>query len=194
MGTVVGLYALLRLKTAAPIERTVLRALGSEEQKAGSREQGAGSREQGRAWIAMGLAMVAAALAILEWIEPFYFVQDDNFANVLPGVLQGCRSMFRGGFPDFDPYQYMGMPNAGKGIFALFYPPTIASYAIARWVLGNENWTIDVFAAMHLLAGYVASFAAARMAGLRPAWPSPWESRSCSPATFCLSGEPGTPC
>ena len=39
--------------------------------------------------------------------------------------------MLHGEFPDFDPCQYMGMPNAGKGIFALFYPPTIVSYAAA---------------------------------------------------------------
>ena len=107
-------------------------------------------------------------MAILEFIQPYYFVQDDNFANVLPGVLQGCRSMVNGEFPDFDPSQYLGMPNAGKGIFALFYPPTIVSYGIARWVLRNENLTLDVFAAMHLLAGYVASYAAARKAGMRP--------------------------
>jgi hypothetical protein len=175
---VVGFFALLRLKAARPIERSILRAIGL----------GAASREQGRSqrslasspdltrktsglnlrWIALGLALVAASLAILERIQACYFVQDDNFANVLPGVLQGCRSMCRGDFPDFDPCQYLGMPNAGKGIFALFYPPTIASYGIARWVLGNENWTLDVFAAMHLLAGYVASYAAARVAGLRP--------------------------
>ena len=179
---VVCFFALLRLKAAARIERRVLRALG---RGAGSEEQGGSFRssntspaltltlsrkERGQnwRWIAAGLAVVAAALAILEWMQPYYFVQDDNFANVLPGVLQGCRSMCRGELPDFDPCQYLGMPNAGKGIFALFYPPTIVSYGIARWLLGNENWTLDVFAAMHLLAGYVASYAAARMAGLRP--------------------------
>jgi hypothetical protein len=175
---VVGFFALLRLKAARAVERRVLRALG---QGAGSREQGGRQRfslallarprsESGRdwRWIVLGLAVVAASLAILEWVEPCYFVQDDNFANVLPGVLQGCRSMCHGEFPDFDPCQYLGMPNAGKGIFALFYPPTIASYAIARWLLGDENWTLDVFAAMHLLAGYVVSYAAARRAGMRP--------------------------
>jgi hypothetical protein len=173
---VVGFFALLRLKGARPIERTVLRAMG---QGAGSGEQGvastegerrrAGEGERGQdwRWVATGLAVVAVAISILEWMQSYYFVQDDNFANVLPGVLQGCRSMCHGEFPDFDPCQYLGMPNAGKGIFALFYPPTIVSYAIARWVLGNENWTLDVFAAMHLLAGYVASYIAARKAGLR---------------------------
>ena len=163
LGSLVAFFALLRLKAAAAIERGILRALGSSV--AAKKSSHVGSWK----WIAAGLAVVAAALAMLEWIEPCYFVQDDNFANVLPGILQGCRSMFHGEFPDFDPCQFMGMPNAGKGLFTLFYPPTIVSYAIARYVLGNENWTLEIFAAMHLLAGYVASYAAGRMTGLRPA-------------------------
>ncbi len=173
LAIVVGFFALLRLKAAVLIEGRVLRALGgvgwTSESVQTSRDGLGGPSYVGSwTWIAAGLAVVAAALAILEWMQPYYFVQDDNFANVLPGVLQGCRSMCQGEFPDFDPCQYLGMPNAGKGIFALFYPPTIVSYAIARWLLGNEDWTLDVFAAMHLLVGYVASYAAARTAGLRP--------------------------
>ena len=117
-------------------------------------------------WILLGLATVASALVILESIEPYYFVQDDSYSNVLPGLLQGCRTVFRGEFPDFDPSQFMGLPGAGS---VLLYPPMLVSYCLARWGLGNEFWTLDVFAAMHLLAGYVALFAAARTLGLRPA-------------------------
>ena len=168
LGLIVGFYALLRLKAAAPIERAVLGALDATAEPDGL---GSPSYKPIRTWrwIALGLTVIAAALVILECIEPCYFVQDDNYANVLPGVLQGCRAMFRSEFPDFDPCQFIGMPNAGKGLNALFYPPTIVSYAIARYVLGNEYWTLDVFAAMHLLAGYVTSFFAARGAELRPA-------------------------
>ena len=107
---------------------------------------------------------MAIALAMLERIEPCYFVQDDNFSGVLPAVLHGCRALFQGEFPDFDPCQFMGVPSAGS----VLYPPTVVSYAIARWGLGNEYWTLEVFAAMHLLAGFLATFAAARTAGLRP--------------------------
>ncbi len=107
---------------------------------------------------------MAIALAMLERIEPCYFVQDDNFSGVLPAVLHGCRALFQGEFPDFDPCQFMGVPSAGS----VLYPPTVVSYAIVRWGLGNEYWTLEVFAAMHLLAGFLATFAAARTAGLRP--------------------------
>jgi hypothetical protein len=186
LAILVGFFALLRVKAARKIERRVLWALGAVGWTAGSvrhSQDGLGGPSYNRdgfggpsyraerswPWIALGLAIVAASIALLEWLEPCYFVQDDNFANVLPGILHGCRTMFRGEFPDFDPCQYMGMPSAGLGLNAIFYPPTIIAYAVARWGLGNENWTLEVFAALHLLGGYVASYAAARKAGLRPA-------------------------
>ncbi|MGO9108224.1 MAG: hypothetical protein ACLP9L_03230 [Thermoguttaceae bacterium] len=185
LAAVVGFCLLLRWKPVRSVERLVLETLGGPNSLDGpnpspSMERlipetlnqratdGARRPSQSWTWIVLGLATVAAALAILEWIEPCYFVQDDNFANVLPGILQGCRSIFHGEFPDFDPCQLMGMPAAGKGAFTLLYPPTIASYAIARWGLGNECYTLEVFAALHLLAGYLASYAAARAVGLQP--------------------------
>ena len=179
LAAVVGFYLILRWKSVRPLERLILAALSGRatDEESGSRvgfspparEGGLKPTLQSWKWILLGLATVAAALAMLEWIEPCYFVQDDNFANVLPAILQGCRSIFRGEFPDFDPCQLMGMPNAGKGLSTLLYPPTVVSYFIARWGLGNENYTLEIFAAMHLLAGYAASYAAARTVGLRPA-------------------------
>lgn len=161
LAAVVGFYLFLRRESARPLERSILEALSKPATDERSRPS------QSWTWIALGLATVVAALAMLEWIEPCYFVQDDNFAGVLPAILQGCRSLFHGEFPGFDPCQLMGMPGAGRGF--LLYPPMVVSYAIARWGLGNEYYTFEVFAALHVLAGYLASFAAARTAGLRPA-------------------------
>ncbi len=159
LAAVVGFYLCLRWKSVRPLERLIVKAFSRPV-----------ADEKGRpphswTWIAAGLATIAAALAILEWIEPCYFVQDDNFAASLPVALHDCRSLFQGEFPGFDPCQLMGMPSGG----CVLYPPTVVSYAIARWGLGNENYTFEVFAAMHLLAGYLSSFAAARTARLRPA-------------------------
>ena len=158
---VVGFYLLLRWKPLRSLERLILQTLSRPAVDDTIRPS------RSWTWIVLGLITVAVALVILECIEPFYFVQDDNFANMLPETLQGCRSIFHGEFPGFDPCQLMGKPGASAG--NLFYLPTVISYAIARWGLGNENYTLEVFAAMHLLAGYLASYAAARVAGLRPA-------------------------
>jgi hypothetical protein len=162
LATVTGFLLYLRRNSLRSVERLILETVGqpSPDVEAGRRP----ARSWG--WIVLGLATVAAALGILEAIEPCYFVQDDNFAGVLPAILQGCRSLFHGEFPNFDPCQLMGTSGTGS---SMLYLPTVASYAIARWGLGNENYTLEVFAAMHLLLGYVASFAAARIVGLRPA-------------------------
>jgi hypothetical protein len=158
---IAGFYFMLRLKSARGLEAALLESLDAPIS--------GGEDRQPRSWpwIVLGLATVAVALCILEAIEPFYFVQDDSFSNVLPGILQACRTVFRGEFPEFDPCQFMGIPSAGAGL--IFYPPVLISYAIARWGMGNENYTLELFAAFHLLAGYVASFAAARVLRMRPA-------------------------
>jgi hypothetical protein len=159
LAAVVGFYLYLRRKAVRPLECLILEALSEPVEPAPA-------PARSWLWIVLGLATVAAALCIVEAVEPFYFVQDDNFSAVLPVLTQSCRSIFQGEFPDFDPYQLMGGPGAGA---ALLYLPTVASYAVARWGLGNENFTLEVFAALHLLLGYLASFAAARLIGLRPA-------------------------
>lgn len=181
---VVGFCLFLRRKSVRPVERLLLDALGGPGTRCGAGVSPAlGNRTRGRVpggtmddtirpvrswtWIALGLATVAVALAMLEWIEPFYFVQDDNFANGLPQTVLGFRSIIRGEFPGLNPCQLMGVPGAGDGSF--FYPPNFLAYGLARWGLGNEYYMLDVLAAIHLMAGFLASFAAARTAGLRPA-------------------------
>jgi hypothetical protein len=159
---VAGFFLNLRRKSVRPLERLILETLSDPP------ADDAGRPARQWTWIMLGLATVLAALFILEAIEPYYFVQDDNFAGVLPAIVESCRCVFRGEYPNFDPCQLMGCPGAGSAS-AVLYPPTVASYAVARWALGNEYLTLEVFAAMHLLLGYLASHAAARMAGLRPA-------------------------
>ena len=123
-----------------------------------------------RTWFIGGLALLAANLALLECRHSYTFTHDDNLSQFLPVILQSCRGLFDdGAFPTFNPHQFAGMPTASLGTYSLTYPPTYASFAFARWVLGNENATIEVFAIGHLLAGYCAMFWAGRTIGMRPA-------------------------
>ncbi|MEX2026139.1 MAG: hypothetical protein WEH44_02545, partial [Pirellulaceae bacterium] len=120
-------------------------------------------------WFLAGFALLAANLALLEFRHSYTFTHDDNLSQFLPVILQSCRGFFDdGAFPTFNPHQYAGAPTASLGTYALTYPPTYASFAFARWVLGDENATIEVFAFAHLLAGYCTMFWAGRSIGLRP--------------------------
>ncbi|HOW35521.1 MAG TPA: hypothetical protein PL155_03835 [Candidatus Omnitrophota bacterium] len=109
-------------------------------------------------WVMVGFAMLIFGISFLEYRQPYYFVQDDNFAQFLSVVLEGCRAFMKGAILDWSPYQFLGFPVASTGEYALTYPPTYFSFIIARYLLGNELLTLDVFCILHLVAGYFAAY------------------------------------
>src|SRR5207253_3177214 len=74
-----------------------------------------------------------------------------------------------GVFPQWNPLQYLGEPTSVQSIFALTYPFSYLAYAIAK-LLGSEGYFVEVFAIGHIVAGYAASFFAARSMRLRSTW------------------------
>jgi hypothetical protein len=121
------------------------------------------------AWLAGGLLLVAGNLALLQWRHPQTFTHDDNLSQFLPVIVHGCRSLIDDGvFPTWNPHQFACAPTTSVGTYALTYPPTYLSYCVARHALGNEFLTLEVFGVLHLLAGYLTMFGAARSMGMRP--------------------------
>ena len=102
----------------------------------------------------LGFLFLLGCFVVLEVKEPFYFTQCDTVNEDLPLILVGCRSYWRGEFPNYNPYTWLGTPLAGAGLASLTYPPTLLSYAVARHVLFNENATAEVFVILHLTAGF----------------------------------------
>ncbi len=117
-------------------------------------------------WLALGLGVVVSGFALLEMAEPYYFVEDDNFTQFLGPILHGCRVLDEGGWPDYNPYQLMGVPLANVGIYGLTYPAMWLACAVAGDGLGLPTATLEVYAAMHLAAGYLACFVLGRRLGL----------------------------
>lgn len=122
------------------------------------------SSREARSWFLAGLLFTCAALTFLEISRPYYFVQDDVLVGDFPSILWQCRSVWKGVIPEYDPYLMMGCPRLSEGVGT--YPPTYLAYAVARHVLGNEYATMDVFAILHIMAGYVAAFWAFRRVGM----------------------------
>lgn len=145
-----------RLRTTAALNRL----LGDPVLSAPSDDAGTPGKELERVWTwgLAGFVLVSGCLAFLEWRQPYYFVQDDNFSQFLPGMLAGCRAAFAGYVPDWNPYQCLGSPLAEVGTYALTYPVTYLSYALATYGLGDEYATMDLFCGFHVLAGYAACF------------------------------------
>ncbi len=126
-----------------------------------------------------GLMFVAAVIALLELLDPYFFCQDDALSLELPAVLMNCRGIWQGLTPEYNPYIFLGSPTP---IMGGVYPPMYIAYGIARHLLGDEYATFDIFAAIHLLAGYCLTFAVARRLCVRPAL-----AALCG-LTFVLSG------
>ena len=118
-----------------------------------------------RLWFWAGLGFVAAGFAFLELLDPYFFCQDDALTLELPAVLMSCRGIWRGMLPEYNPFIFLGSPTPAIGGS---YPLMYLAYGIARHLLGNEYATFDVFAAIHLIAGYCIMFFLARRLGIGP--------------------------
>jgi hypothetical protein len=119
-------------------------------------------------WNWSSLAFLILALAFLEYRDPYYFTQDDNLVGTLPALLFGCQSAWQGMFPHYNPFWFCGGPLANLGIYSLTYPPTYLAYGLARHLLANENATLEIFAILHLLVGFLLTRLLARRLGMGP--------------------------
>lgn len=125
---------------------------------------------QGWLWFVAGFVALACAFVWLERRSPYFFAQDDNLAQFLPVIMQGCQGLFEEGhFPTYNPNQFAGAPTSSIGTYALTYPPTYLSYAIAKYGLGLPQATIDVFCILHLLLSYPVVVRLLRLMGCGPA-------------------------
>ncbi len=127
------------------------------------------SSERDWVWTLAGLVLVAGSLAWLEFRLGYYFAQDDNHSCYLPVWITAAQSFFKtGSLPTWNGYQFLGTPTASLGIYALTYPVTYLAYAVARFVLGNELWAMEVFGFVHFLAGYALTVLTLRCLSVRP--------------------------
>lgn len=123
-----------------------------------------------RAYFLVGLLLTGSLLVFKELrYKGSFFLDDDNLSQFLPVILRGCEHFFKTGhLPTWNPYSFLGTPTLGVGTYALTYPFTYVSYAVAAFGLHQPTRTFEVFCSLHLLAGYWATFALARRLGLRP--------------------------
>lgn len=125
-------------------------------------------RPQDSRWPIAGVLILAVAIGILEYRQPYFFTQDDILVGELPGMLETCRDAWAGHFPEYSSGG-LGGPIASTGPCSATYPPLYVAYAVAHHVLGNDYATEEVYAALHLFFGLIATFALCRAVGIRPA-------------------------
>lgn len=134
-------------------------------------------------WLYGGFLLVIITLTLLEIREPMFFTRDDNYAQFLPTILEGCRSLFNDHvFSTLNPYQFMGSPTSNTGVYALTYPFTYLSYAAAKYVFNNEYLTLEIFCIFHLIIAYFTAFWAGHKSKLNPMLAMAFS------LCYCLSG------
>jgi hypothetical protein len=119
-------------------------------------------------WFLAGLFFLTACIVILEWRQPMFFNQEDNFVLGSPLIIAAYRSALSHVFPAWNPHQFMGVPAMTNPQCVLLYPPLFLSYLVSRFVLGQEAATLDVFAIIHLFVLYALLFRFSRFLGMRP--------------------------
>ncbi len=127
--------------------------------------------------------LLTGLLGFIEVREPYFFSQDDNRSAVLPNMVPGCHSFWSGQMPQYNPYLGFGAPMMNRGLESYTYPPTHISYLFARFVLNNEYAMLEVWAFLHILGGFWATYFLGRYLGMRP-----WIATSIALA-FVLSGQ-----
>lgn len=105
-----------------------------------------------------GVSFLFLALGYLEWVEGYYFLRSDNKVMFYPVMTFALENFFHGTFPTWNPYQFMGQPLLGSGLYALYYPPLYLAYAIAQFLFHNDRLLFEVFAVLHLVPGYFVFF------------------------------------
>ena len=106
-----------------------------------------------KVFILLGFAVIIAAYALLNSVERYPFLQDDNFCQFLPVVMRSAETLASGKMPVWNPYQLLGAPTTTVGIYALTYAPTYISYFLAH-AFGKDLATYEIFSMAHLCLGY----------------------------------------
>lgn len=116
------------------------------------------------------LFLFFSGYAYLQYLDPNYFNQDDNFAQFGPVILVGVKSLLRHGvFPNWNPYQFMGAPVADVGTYALTYPPTYLSVGVASAVFHSPALWTNVFFVLHAVPAILVMLHLLRILGVTPA-------------------------
>lgn len=120
----------------------------------------------------IGLIVIILGLFGLETLHNFhYFIQDDNLSQFAPVIIDACKNLFQNGlFPEINPYQFTGLPTSAISVYALTYPFTYLSYAIAQYLLNDPMCTIDIFCIIHLLIAYMTMYLAGKYLKIKPVW------------------------
>lgn len=119
--------------------------------------------------LVLGLGLACAlGLVLLQVVEPFFFLRDDNATHFLPAYTYNYDALIgTGELPLVNHHQFLGstyLATGQTGVFLLaLYPVT----ALLRLLGADLRSVVDVLASLHLLLGGVGMGLLLRSFGIR---------------------------
>lgn len=109
-------------------------------------------------WLYAGIIVIVLLFAFLQTQRAYFFTRDDNLVQFLPVLNEAQSQLMDGHLPALNMHQYMGSPILRMGTYAVLYPPMVLSYLISHYLLEDDFALLEVFALLHLLAGYLFTY------------------------------------
>lgn len=92
---------------------------------------------------------------ILLGTDKYYFLQDDNYTQFTPVIINGLDGWYNEGhFPAYNALQLAGSPTFGYSTYAFLYPGTHISYLVSTYLLNDAYQFNNVFALLHFATGF----------------------------------------
>jgi len=100
--------------------------------------------------------LLAAFFSVLEFLRPYYFLQDDNRDYFLGILAHNWRALASGSLALFNFNQFLGTPFLAAGQTGALYPPVYIAAAASKLFLGHIQGAVDFYVIFHLIAGALA--------------------------------------
>ena len=103
--------------------------------------------------------LVTAFFVLLQFLHPFYFLNDDNLDLIFPYYAYAYRSLFQHQqLAVYDFHTFMGEPSLAMGETGVFNPLVYISCWLSEVILGHLLGAMDVMAYIHLLVGSLGAY------------------------------------
>jgi hypothetical protein len=109
-------------------------------------------------YIILLVILVFGVLLIIEYIHPYFFLNDDNRDYFLPYYIYNYKSLLKGELALYNFHQFLGTPHLAVGQSAVLYPIMYISVFLSQFIFGHYFAVIDIQVIIHLIISAVGFY------------------------------------
>ena len=105
------------------------------------------------------ISVFCCFILTLEYVQPRYFLWDDNATQFLIFYIHNFRSLFTDySLPQFNFYQYIGQPYLAQGQTGVLYIPAYLAVYLSQVLFQSKIFAIDILAISHYFIAVIGMF------------------------------------